>query len=1118
MRNLILLLLVLALFGACHKKEATLFKQLTTEESGITFVNTIVETDSSNILNNEYIFNGGGVAVGDFNNDGKPDLFFTGNQVPNKLFLNQGQLKFEDISFTAGIEASDKWSTGMALADINADGWLDIYVCAAMLPGETQRANMLFIHQGLNDKGIPRFIEMAEKFGLAETGNSMGATFFDYNKDGLLDLYVLNNEQIHTLPTNYRPRIKDGTAVSNDRLYRNNGDNTFTDVTIEAGITIEGFGLGIAVADLNYDGWPDLHISNDYLTNDLLYVNNQDGTFSNNIENMLKHQSKFSMGSDVADYNNDGYLDIITLDMLPETNYRMKTTIGNNNYINYVFNERWGYEYQYSRNMLHQGNGPGVPFSEIGLMAGVARTDWSWSPLFADVDNDGLKDLLITNGFPRDITDKDFGDYNLSVSQFLSPEKILDSIPVVKIPNYAFKNNADGTFTDAGKLWGLDIPSFSNGAAIVDLDKDGDLDYVVNNINDEAFVFENTLTQSNPENSQFLKVILQGTTSNPMGVGAKIVLRMGDDNFQYYEHYLTRGYMSSVDRSVHFGLGDRREINSIEILWPDGSYQKILNVKSNQTLLLKYHNATETSLSELLFPLIPKKTDPIFEEISGELGINFTHSEKDIIDYNIQRILPHKLTQNGPCVEVGDLNQDGLEDFILGSSVSHSPTIFFQQADGSFIPRPLLLEEDHKQYEEEGIALFDLENDGDLDLYLVSGSNEFKRNSDRLTDRLMINDGKGNFTFAPDRHPQIRASGSVVKAYDFDQDGFTDLFVGGRTPIGQYPYKEKSFLLKNDGGMLVDVTEEIAPDLKEIGMVTDVVWADINSDSMADLVVVGELMPVCLFKNNGTSFEKLKTTGLDSISGWWESVLAQDFDKDGDLDFVLGNMGANNFYQPSKDRPVTLLAKDFDNNGSVDPVMFAHFKKDRESYESFPVHFWGDLFAQSPLFRSKFTLYAEYARATRHDLFTADELEGVKTLTGGFDRSSYLENLGNGTFKVHSLPFEAQLAPINDLVTTDFNEDGNPDLLLIGNDYGNETFIGRYDAFNGLLLQGNGKGQFEAIKPDESGFLVSEDAKAMGVVKSVVDGKPLYIITQNKSRLLVFRRSKNHTPSGNYSD
>jgi len=529
-KNLLILLSISITIIACSPPEEkkTLYKLRTSDETGIYFNNQIIETDSANILTEEYIFNGGGVAIGDFNNDEKTDIFFTGNQVSNKLYLNEGDFKFKDVSEKAGINEANRWSTGVTVVDINTDGKLDLYVCAARENSAEKRANMLFVNQGNDSNGVPIFKELAAVYGINEKGNSMGASFFDYDNDGHLDLYIINNEQVHILPTNYRKKVTDGSAVTNDKLYHNNGDGTFTDVTIAAGITIEGFGLGLAIADLNYDGWPDIYVNNDYLTNDLLYLNNGDGTFSNNIENLIKHQGKFSMGSDISDFNNDGLLDIITLDMLGETNNRMKTTIMGSNYISYVLNERWDYQYQYMRNMLQLSNGPDIPFSEIGLLSGIAKTDWSWSPLFVDVDNDGLRDLLITNGFPRDITDMDFSDYRLSVSQFLSPSKILDSIPVVKIPNFAYGNNGDLTFKDQGKSWGLNIPSFSNGAAYVDLDKDGDMDYVVNNINDEAFILENTLEKTE-ENSTYLQIDLIGHETNPLGIGAKILLKYDGD-------------------------------------------------------------------------------------------------------------------------------------------------------------------------------------------------------------------------------------------------------------------------------------------------------------------------------------------------------------------------------------------------------------------------------------------------------------------------------------------------------------------------------------------------------------------------------------------------------------
>ncbi|MEP6738137.1 MAG: VCBS repeat-containing protein [Chryseolinea sp.] len=1100
MRTLYWGLFLIVLMG-CKGKDSTLFTLIDNEEHGIKFSNTIYENDTINILKLEYVYNGGSVGIGDFNNDGLSDVYLGGNMVQDRLFLNQGDFKFKDVTAESGIAPSNKWRSGIAVADVNGDGWLDIYVCATIRKDSMARANMLYLNKGNNAAGIPTFEEQAEKYGIADKGYSSGAAFFDYDNDGDLDLFVLINIIEKGVPTTFRPKVDDGTALNADRLYRNNGNETFTNVTKQAGILHEGYGLGLAIADINQDGWQDIYVSNDYIANDILYINNKNGTFTNAIDQWIKHQSQFSMGNDIADINNDGLPDIITLDMLPEGNLRRKTVIGGPPYTNYINNKKFHYTHQYVRNMLQLNNGDGT-FSEIGQLAGVFQTEWSWSPLFADFDNDGNKDLMITNGFPRDITDKDFGNFRSDPGGAIAgTEFLLDSIPVVKVPNYAFRNNGDLTFTNVSKEWGMNTPSFSNGASFADFDNDGDLDYIVNNINDQVSLYKNNLYSPDARKdtanvSHFIRIRLVGDNANRSGFGTKIVIKAKGKQ-QYHDHSVSRGYISSVEDVIHFGMGKNMLIDSIEVLWPDGKSQLLTNVKCDQVLKLNHADAKQSNV-----PMFKQNTaGPLLVEENRAKGISFFHPEEDRIDFNVQRTIPHKFSQAGPGLAIGDINGDGLEDFYIGGSVKSSGSLFIQDKKGAFKSRPLGNAAEKKE-EDEGALFFDFDNDHDLDLYIVSGSIEYQPDDPNYQDRLFINDGKGNFKLSTEALPILKQSESCIRSADFDGDGDFDLFTGSRVIPGSYPFANESCILRNDNGKFVNVTNEIAPGLKKAGMITDALWTDFDNDGKLDLILTGEFNAIAAYHNTGGKFTKLTDSGLEKYSGWWNSITGADFDDDGDTDYVAGNLGQNNFYKASDQTPLRIYAKDIDGNGSIDPVMSCYFKSVKGELKEYPLHFWDELNQQSPKFRRKFSHYREYGKTPMDSLFSPEEREGMIILEANYMSSSYIENLGNGKFKVTPLPIAVQFAPVNGIVTSDVDEDGNLDLVMVGNDYGNEVFSGRHDAFYGMVLLGDGKGKFAPKNSKESGFFVPGDAKALACLSS--PNGDLIIATQNQDSLKVF--------------
>src|SRR5258706_25280 len=1085
---------------SCKQKPETLFVLLSPEKTGVSFSNKIDETDSFNILTHEYIYNGGGVGVGDFNNDGLQDLFFCGNMVSNRLYLNTGGLKFKDVSDVAKISGNGKWNSGVSVVDINNDGLLDIYVTATMKPDSASRRNMLFINKGLNSAGVPEFEDQAAQYKINYGGYSVTSAFFDYDRDGDLDLYVLTNVKINNKPTTYREKITDGSAPNNDKLYRNNGNGTFTDVTLQAGIKEEGFGLGLAISDFNRDGWPDIYVSNDYLSNDILYLNSRNGTFSNETQKFIGHQSQFSMGNDAADFNNDLLPDIITLDMLPENNLRKKTTISNKSYQTYIYNEKFNYEYQYVRNMLQLNDGmnEGKKFSEVGQMAGVYQTEWSWSPLFADFDNDGWKDLLITNGFPKDVTDKDFANYRAQVKNLASTRMLLDSIPVVKIPHYAFKNNSNLTFADVSKAWGLNVSSFSNAAAFGDLDNDGDLDYIVSNINDHVFLFENQLSQISKTPPSFVNIKFVGNENNRNGIGARVTISQ-QGNLQFSENNVYRGFLSSVESNIHFGLGKNPKVDSILVEWPDGRTQIIKNPSTNENLILNYTESTSREIKWL-----PKiSADPLFKKGNRKASIHFKHREEDIIDFNNQRTIPHKFSQNGPGIAVGDVDNNGTDDFVLGASADYHAVIFKQNHDGTFAPPSFIYSPDKVQ-EDTGLLLFDADMDGDVDLFIASGGSPYNSDEHCYQHGFYINDGKGNFKLSPKALPQIFSVASCVRAADYDADGDLDLFIGGRVSQKGYPLPGERFIFKNNRGKFVNVTDLLSKELNHIGMVTDALWSDFDNDGRIDLIVVGEFMPITFFKNTSVGFIKLDKTGIENSIGLLNSLDGGDFDSDGDIDYVAGNLGENSCYQASEQYPLTLFAKDFDNNGSIDPIMSCYSKTSMQddTKRLFPVHFWDELNSQSPLFRRKFNRFQEYGRTTMEQLFTESELNGVLKLTANHLETSYIENLGKNQFVMKPLPNLMQVAPINGMTIGDYNDDGNLDVAVVGNSFANEVFTGRYDAFNGAILTGDGKGNLKAMELSKNSFYVPGDAKALSIV--IIDGAEALIATQNRDSLLCF--------------
>ncbi|HTR28120.1 MAG TPA: VCBS repeat-containing protein [Puia sp.] len=1115
------LTLTMIIFSACKNK--TLFEAIPSDHSGVHFNNLIVENDSVNPMDLTNIYNGGGVGIGDFNRDGRPDIYFAGNTVSNKLYLNRGDFKFDDITDRAGVGGQGEWCRGVTVVDINNDGWPDIYVCATILDDPKRRRNLLYINQGNDKDGIPHFREMGREYGLGDTLYSTMAEFFDYDKDGDLDMYlVVNDIPKHANAALFRPTITDGSYRSTGHLFRNDWNDSlkhpvFTDVSKQAGITIEGYGHSATIADVNRDGWPDIYVSNDFVGNDILYINNHDGTFTDKIRSYFKHTSANSMGQDIEDVNNDGLMDFVVMDMDPPDNYRKKMFMAANNYRYYQNTEYFGYEYQYPRNTLQINQGPRVGegdstgdpvFSDMGYYAGIEATDWSWTPMVADFDNDGYRDIIVTNGYPRDVNDHDFIMFRNEASQLVNKQRILDQIPRVKIHSFAFRNNGDLTFSNVSADWGLMTPGYSNGAAYADLDGDGDLDLIVNNIDDEAHIYRNMSREHDPDNQHYLQVSFAGDSLNKGGFGAWVELRYGAGQQQVYENSPYRGYLSTIQDIAHFGLGKIAVIDTVRVKWPDGKMQEWLHIPANGTLVADHRNAR--------LPYAIEKTTlakgALFREITDSIGLHFKQEQRDYIDFNIQKMLPHKFSQYGPSIAVGDVDGNGLDDMVVGGAEGQSAQIFLQQPGGHFIKRPLLSDSaaSAKLADDLQVLLFDADGDGDPDLYIAAGGYAESSNSPAYRDHLYINDGKGNFTPDPLALPANFTSKFCVRAADYNHDGKLDLFVSGRVDPEHYPQPVSSFVYRNDSHdgkvRFTDVSATVAPELQHIGMVCDAVWTDFDNDGWPDLVLAGEWMPVTFLRNDKGIFRNIgAASGVNDHKGWWNSIIAGDFDNDGKMDYVVGNLGLNSFYRADPQHPVRAYGGDFDKNGIYDMIPSCYLPDQEGKLREFPAESRDDLLRQINSMRKKFPDYKTYAVATMDKVLTPEERKNVLVLEANDFRSCLLRNEGDGHFSIHPLPMEAQLSVIDGMVADDVDGDGKLDLLLSGNDYGEEPVVGRSDAMNGLILKGDGKGGFIPLPMDKSGIFLPGDQKAL--VRMRGDGTRYWVVAgQNRGPLQVFER------------
>lgn len=1088
-------LLCLVLLISCTQEKKletdTVFTTWESSKSHIEFANTVLENDTLNYFTFPYLYLGGGVSTGDINNDGLTDIYFTGNQVPNKLYLNRGNLEFEDISEKAGVSGDERWYSGATMTDINHDGFLDIYVSVSGKFGKS--ANQLFINQGDNT-----FTEEAKTYGIADESTSIQSTFFDYNNDGYLDLFVANYPLVPVSMGNkfYKTQMDRNRWVDSGHLYKNTGAGTFVDVTDEAGVHRFGLTLGIVASDFNGDGFTDLYLSNDFNVPDYFYQNQGDGTFIEISKKSLNHTSMFGMGVDAADFNNDGLLDLFQLDMTAEDYKRSKTNMASMSPETFYEAVDLGFNYQYMQNSLQLNNGQNVEgnpvFSEVSRMAGVSTTDWSWGVVFADLNNDALKDVFISNGIKRDVNNNDVNKA-FEEATFFGREAIPDFslMPSTPISNYAFENKGDFNFSKVSKKWGLDQESLSNGFAVADLDNDGDLDLVINNLDDRASLYVNETASSQ---QGYLKVTLQGPKHNPFGLGTKVSLTSTDWK-QTQELTLTRGYQSSMEPVLHFGLGDKKSITEIKVVWPDGKQQSISNISANQLIEIKYTDALSNPVQE------KNSGREGFVDISSKSKLAFNHKEDLYDDFKLEPLLPHKNSQFGPALAVADINKDGLDDFFVGNAAGSSAAMYIQKENGSFELVKGPWEED-REFEDTGALIFDADNDSDLDVYVVNGGNDALKAQSYYQDRLYLQTAEG-FVKSKEALPPVTASGRVVEAGDFDADGDLDLFIGGRIVPGKYPYPAQSYVLRNEGGKdqalrYTDVTEELAPQLKEAGLVCAVLWDDFDQDGKIDLVLTGEWMPLRFFRNIGPGFEEVtEEMGLSENTGWWKSLEKVDVDGDGDMDYIGGNLGLNYKYQASTEKPFEIYANDFDENGTTDIVLSLE-----KSGTKVPLRGRECSSQQVPAISQRFKTFELFADASLADIYGKTMLDKSLHYKANNFAHHWFENKGGGRFEKHLLPKQAQFSSLNAIHVFDYNQDEFPDLLLGGNLYHAEVETPRADASIGLVLVGTQSGEFEVIPAAQSGLMLRGEIMDIQGIR-MANGKKGFLIGRNDLPLQV---------------